>query len=152
MINFDGVTKENIKELNPNWPQIPDHPYKMFITGGSESGKTNALLNLINQKLQTDQIYLNSQNLYEAKHQFLINEREGAGLKHCNDSIAFIQYLNDIDYICDIIEQYNLIKQRKIFIVFYDMIADMLSNKKLIPVITNLFIRGGINISLVFIK
>ena len=63
MINFDGVTKENIKELNPNWPQIPDHPYKMFITGGSESRKTNALLNLINQKLQTDQIYLNSQNL-----------------------------------------------------------------------------------------
>ena len=51
MINFDGVTKENIKELNPNWPQIPDHPNKMFITGGSESGKTNALLNLINQKL-----------------------------------------------------------------------------------------------------
>ena len=51
MINFDGVTKENIKELNPNWPQIPDHPYKMFMTGGSESGKANALLNLINQKL-----------------------------------------------------------------------------------------------------
>ena len=48
MINFDDVTKENIKEHNPNWPQIPDHPYRILIIGGSGSGKTNSLLNLIN--------------------------------------------------------------------------------------------------------
>ena len=40
MINFDDVMKENIKEHNPNWPQIPDHAYKVLIIGGSGSGKT----------------------------------------------------------------------------------------------------------------
>ena len=39
MINFDDVTKENIKEVNPNLPQIPDYPYRILIIGGSGSGK-----------------------------------------------------------------------------------------------------------------
>ena len=43
MINSDDVTKENLKEHNPNWLQIPDHTYKIVITGGSGSGKTNLL-------------------------------------------------------------------------------------------------------------
>ena len=47
MINFDDVTKENIKEHNPNWPEIPDHPYMILIIRGSESGKINSLFNLI---------------------------------------------------------------------------------------------------------
>ena len=46
MINFDDATKENIKEHNPNWPQIPDHPHRILIIGGSVSGKTNSLFNL----------------------------------------------------------------------------------------------------------
>ena len=50
MINFDDVTKENIKEHNPNWSQIPDHPYRILICGGSGSGKTNSLINLINHQ------------------------------------------------------------------------------------------------------
>ena len=50
MINFDDVTKENIKEHNPNWSQIPDHPYRILIFGGSGSGKTNSLINLINHQ------------------------------------------------------------------------------------------------------
>ena len=50
MINFDDVTKENIKEHNPNWPEIPDHPYRILIIGGSGSRKANSLLNLINQQ------------------------------------------------------------------------------------------------------
>ena len=45
MIKFDDVKKENIKEHNPNWPQIPDHPYRILIIGGSGSGKTNLLFN-----------------------------------------------------------------------------------------------------------
>ena len=44
MINFDDVTKENIKEDNPSWPEIPGNPYRILIVGGRESGKTNALL------------------------------------------------------------------------------------------------------------
>ena len=72
------------------------------------------------------------------------------GLKHFNDSKAFIKYSNDMDNIYKNIEEYNLNKKRKILIVFYDMIADMLSNKKLNPIVTELFIRGRkLNISLV---
>ena len=58
MINFDDVTKENIKEHNPNWPQIPDHPYRILITQGAGSGKTNSLFNLIHQQPDIDKIYL----------------------------------------------------------------------------------------------
>ena len=54
MINFDDVVKENIKENNPNWPQIPDHPYRILIIGGSGSGKTNSLFNLINNQSDID--------------------------------------------------------------------------------------------------
>ena len=50
MINYDDVTKENIKKNNPDWPQISNHPYKMLITGGSGSGKTNALRNLLKKQ------------------------------------------------------------------------------------------------------
>ena len=51
MINFADVTKENIKEHNTNWPQTLDHPYRIWIIGGSTSGKTNSLFNLISQLL-----------------------------------------------------------------------------------------------------
>ena len=72
MINFHGVTKENIKEHNLNWPQIPDHQYRILITGGSASGKTNSLLNLISQQPDIDKTYLYNKDPYEAKYQFLI--------------------------------------------------------------------------------
>ena len=49
MVNFDDVAKENMKEHNRNWEQIPDHPYRTLISGGSETGKTNSLFNLISQ-------------------------------------------------------------------------------------------------------
>ena len=51
MINFDDVIKENIKEHTPNWPQIPDHPYKILVDGVSGPGKKNSLFNLINYQL-----------------------------------------------------------------------------------------------------
>ena len=47
MINYNDVTKENIKDHNANWPRIPDGPYRILLIGGSGSGKTDALLNLI---------------------------------------------------------------------------------------------------------
>ena len=97
MINFDDVTKENKKEHNPNWPQIPDHSYRILIIGGSGSGKTNSLFNLINQQPDIDKIYLYTKNPYEAKYQLLINKRECTALKHFDDSKAFIEYSNDMD-------------------------------------------------------
>ena len=136
MINFDDVIKENIKEHNPNWAQISDHPYGTLIIGGSGSGKTNSLFNLINQQPDIDKIYLYAKDPYEAKYQFLIKKREDVGTKHFNDSKAFIEYSDDMDDIYKNIEKYNSNKKRKLLIVFDDMIADMLSNKKLNPIVT----------------
>ena len=50
MFNFDYITKKDIKKHNPNWSKIPDHPYRTLIDGGTGSGKTNPLLNLINHE------------------------------------------------------------------------------------------------------
>ena len=58
MINIGDFLKENIKEHNPNWPEIPDYPYKILIVDGSGSGKTNSLFNLIIQQPDIDKIYL----------------------------------------------------------------------------------------------
>ena len=92
MINFDDVVKEKIKEHNPNWPQIPDHPYRILIIGGSGSGKTNSLFSLISHQPDIDKIYLPAKDPHESKYQFLVNKQESAGLNHLNDSKAFIEY------------------------------------------------------------
>ena len=88
MINFDDVTKENIKEHNPNWPQIPYHPCRLLIIGSYGSRETNSLFNLINYQPDTDKIYLHAKDPYEAKYKFLINKRESTDLKHLNNSKA----------------------------------------------------------------
>ena len=90
----------------------------------------NALLYLTAYELEIDKIYLYAKDPYEAKYQFLINKRESTGSKYLNDSKAFIEYSNDMDDIYKNIEEYNPNKKRKILILFDDMIADMLSNKK----------------------
>ena len=98
-------------------------------------------------------MYLYAKDTYEAKHQFFLNKQESTGLSYLNDSKALIEYWNDMDDIYENIEEYNPNKKRKILIFFDDMIADMLSNKKLNSKITELFIRGRkLIISLVFIK
>ena len=97
MINTDDVTTENIKEYNPNRPQIPDHPYRILIIGGSGPRKTNSLFNLIIHQSDIDKIYLYAKDPYEANCQLLINRRESTGLKHVNDSKVFIKYANDMD-------------------------------------------------------
>ena len=73
---------------------------------------------------------------------FLIDKRISTGLKHFNDCKSFIRNSNDVDDNCRNIEEYNQNKKRKILIIFDDMIVDILSNKKLNPVLTELFIRG----------
>ena len=131
MISFDDYTNENKIKHNPNCPYIPDHPYRILIIGGSGSGKTNALFNLINNQPDIDQIYLYANDPYETKYQFLMNKRESAGLKHFNDPKAFIEYSNNMQDVYKNIDDYNLDKENKIQIVFDDMIADMIDNKKL---------------------
>ena len=152
MIIFDNYTNENKKQHNSKWPHIPDHPYRILIVGGSGSGKTNALLNLINNQQGIDKIYLYVKDPYEAKHQYFINKREKVGSDNFKDLRAFIEYSNDMQDVYNAIENYNPNKKRKILIVFDDMIADMINNKKLNPVVTELFIRGRkLNISIAFI-
>ena len=97
MFNFDYIMKEDIKEHNPNWPEIPDHLYRIVLIGGFGSGKKNALLKLTNNEPDIDKIYLYAKDLYKAKHRLLINKRENTGLKYLNDSEAFIEDSNDMD-------------------------------------------------------
>ena len=107
--------KRNHKKNCPNWQQPPDHSRRLIVIGSSGTGKTNALLNVINQELYTDQIYyMLSKDLYEEKDQFLINERT----------------------------RVNLVKFNILKLLFEDKIADMLSNKKLNQIVAKLFIRG----------
>ena len=152
MINFDDITKENIKEHNTIWSKISNRPCRILIIGGSRSGKTNSLFNLISQQTDIDKICLYAKDPYEVKYQFLIKKRESTRLNHFNDSKAFIEYSNNIGDIYKTIEKYNPKKPCKILIFFDDMIADKLSNKKLVPIVSELFIRCiKLNISLVFI-
>ena len=75
MIDFDNYANENKTKHNSKWPYIPNHPYRILI-GASGSGKTNALLNLINNQLDIYKIYLYAKDPYEEKCQFLINKEE----------------------------------------------------------------------------
>ena len=75
MINFDDAAKDKIKKHNPNWPQNPGHPDRIFIIGGLDQEK-KGLLHLINHKPHTDEIYLYRKDPCEVKYQFLINKRE----------------------------------------------------------------------------
>ena len=74
------IQKENTKEHYPNWLEIPKHPYRLLIIGGSGS-----------------EMFLYTKDPYEAKHQFLTNKRESTGLNHFNESHVLIKYSNDMD-------------------------------------------------------
>ena len=153
MINFDDYANENKTEHNKNWPYTPDHPYRILIIEGTESGKTNALLNLIENQLDIDKIYLYAKDPYEAKYQYLINIREKVGIDNFDDPKALIEYSNDLHDVYKNINEYNANKELKILIVFDDMIADMINNKNQNSVMTELFIKGRkSNISLAFVR
>ena len=109
-------------------------------------------MNLTENKPDINKIFLYAKDPYEVKYQYLIKIREKVDLDHHDDPKAHIEYSNDL---CDVyknINYYNPDKENKILIVFDDMIADMIHNKKLNSIVTELFIRGRkLNISLVFI-
>ena len=109
-------------------------------------------MNLIENQPDIDKIYWYAKDPYEAKYQYLINKGEGVGMNFFNDPKAFIEYSNDMYDVYKNINYYNTDKENKILIVFDDMIADMIHNKKLNSIVTELFFRGRkLNISLVFI-
>ena len=152
MFNLDNITNENNKEHNEKCPYIPDHPLRILIIGGSGSRKTNALLNLIKEQDDIDKMYLYAKHLSEPKYEFFIKKYEDAGIKHLNDSKAFIECSDIMDDVYKYINEYNPNRKRKILIVFDDIIADIMTNKKFQAIIKELFIRcRKLHISLAFI-
>ena len=149
MFNLDAITEENNKDDNKKWP------YRMLIITPSGSGKTNALLNLIQKQDNDsliDKIYLCATDLNEPKFEFLIKKREDAGIKNLNDPSAFIEYSNIMDDVYKNIDNYNPKRKRKVLIVFDDMIADVISNKNFQAIIKELFVRcRKLSVSLVFL-
>ena len=145
MLNLDNiVSKKTIN--NNNWP------FRMLIIGPSGSGKTNTLLYLINNLHPVDKIYLYAKDLHEPKYEYLINKREKAGIKNLNDPKAFIEYSDNMDDLLDDINDYNKNRDKKVLIVFDDMIADIEHNINFKRIIKELFYRARkINVSIVFI-
>ena len=152
MINLDSIRNENNKKHNEKRPCIPDHPYRIMVIGGSGSGKTKVLINLINEQNDLNKIYLYTRDLSEPKYEYLIKKREDAGIKHLNNPNGFIECSNTMDELYDNFDDYNPTRKRKTLTVFDDMIADITTNKKFKAIIKELFIRcRKLNISLVFI-
>ena len=94
-------------------PYIPDHPHRNLIIGGFGSGKTNTLLNLINEQNDIDKIYLYARNLNEPKYKILIKKRKDAGIKHLNDPNTFIECSNTMDDVYENIHDYNSSGKKK---------------------------------------
>ena len=123
-----------------------------MIIGGSGSGKTNALLNLVNKQCDIDKIYLCAKDLNEPKYEHLLKNHKNTGIKHLNDPNTFIECSNTIDDIIENNHDYNPNRKRKTLIVFDDMTEYIKSNKKFKAIVEELFIRcRKLNISLVFI-
>ena len=110
------------------------------------------MLNLINEQGDIDKIYLYAKDLSEPKYELLIKNGENAGIKHLNDSKAFIESSNKMDDVYENINDDNLSRKIKVLIIFDDMIVDIMSNKKFQAIIKELLIRRRrLNTSLVFI-
>ena len=110
------------------------------------------MLHLINNLHPIDKISLYAKDIREPKYEYLINKREQAGIKNLNDPHAFIEYSDDMNDVLDDINDYNKNRDKKLLIVFDDMIPDIEYNKKFKRIIKELFYRARkINASIVFI-
>ena len=126
MRNYNELVEIN---HNPNWPYIPDHPYRTLIIGGSGSGKANVLLNLIkHQQPDVDKNDFCFKNLFESKYQLLINVGKKVEMRKIKNSWTLFDCSQTIDDVHENVEDYNSTKKRKVLIVFDDMIADMEAN------------------------
>ena len=150
MLNLDNIvsnkkTESSSSERN-NWP------FRMLIIGPPGSGKTTALLHLINNLHPIDKIYLYAKDIHEPKYEYLINKREQAGIKNLNDPHAFIEYSNEMDDVLDDINNNNKNRDTKVPTAFDDVIADIEYNKNFKRIIKELFYRAlNVNVSIVFI-
>ena len=148
MLYLDDIVsnKKTSSSENNIWP------FRMLIIGPSGSGKTNTLLQLINNFHPIDKIYLYAKDTELQSTKFLINKREQAGIKNLNDPHAFIEYSDDMNDVLDDINNYNKNKDKKVLIIFDDMIADIMRSEKFKAIIKELVIRcRKLNISIVFI-
>ena len=110
MIILNSIINENNKTHNEKWPYIPDHQYRILITGDCGSGKTNTLSNLIRVQDYNDvidKICLYAKDLNEPKYQFLIEKREYVGIKHKNDPTAYFECSNAMDDVYENTDYYN---------------------------------------------
>ena len=124
----------------------------MLIIGPSGSGKTNTLLHLINNPHPIDKTCLYAKDIHEPKYEYLINKRKQAGIKNLNNPNAFIEYSDDMNDVLDDINNNNKNRDKKVLIVFDDMIADIEYNKNFKRIIKELFYMARqINVSIVFI-
>ena len=138
MLNLDNI----VSNENTSFSEHNNWPFRMLIIGPSGSGKTNTI----------DKIYLYAKDLHEPKYEYFINKREQAGKKNLNDPHAFIEYSDDTNDVLDDINNYNKNRDKKVLIVFDDMIADIEYNKNFKRIIKELFYRARkINVSIVFI-
>ena len=148
MLNLDNIVSNKNKSSSKN----DDWPFRILIIGPSGSGKTNTLLHLIDNLHPIDKIYLYAKDIHETKYEYLINKREQAGIKNLNDVHAFIEHSDDMNNVLDDINNYNKNRDKKVLIVFDDMIADIEYNKNFKRIIKELFYRAcKINIAVVFI-
>ena len=148
MLNLDDIVsnKKKLSSENDDWP------FRMLIIGPSGCGKTNTILHLIDKFHPIDKIYLYTKDTDEDKYQHLINKREQAGIKNLNDPHAFIEYSSDMNDVLEDINNYNKKRDKKVLIIFDDMIADIMRCKKFKAIVKELFIRyRKLNISIVFI-
>ena len=147
MLNLDKIESNKTKSSSEH----NDWPFRMLIIGPSGSGKTNTFLHLIDNFYPIDKIYLYAKDTDEPKYQYLINKREQAGIKNLNDPHTFIEYSNDMNGVLENIN-YNKNRDKKVLIIFDDMIADIMKSEKFKVIVKELFIRcRKINISIVFI-
>ena len=114
MLNLDNLV--SIK--NTSFSEDNNWPFRILIVGPSESGKTNTFLHLINNLHPIDKIYLYAKDIHEPKFEYLINEREQAGIKNLNDPHAFIEYSDHMSDVLDDINNYNKNRDKKVLIVF----------------------------------
>ena len=151
MFNLDNIVS-NKNTIGLSSSERNNWPFRMLIIGLSGSGKTKTLVHLINNLHPIDKIYLYAKDLHEPKYEYLINKREQAGIKNLNDPHTFIEYSDDMNDVLDDINNYNKNRDKKVLIVFDDMIVDIEYNKNFKRIIKELFYRARkINVSIVFI-